>query len=275
MKKLGHFIMIIYKKEMKQLKKLETLLLGMIVLMIISTATFAQSKNTIYVYGPGGPFPPMNEAAKIFSQKNNVDIIVTKGPTYKWIESAKENGDLIYSGAEFMMQNFIWAMDGKIDENTVQPLYLRPSGLLVRKGNPKKIKGFEDLLKRDLKVLVVNGAGQTALWEDMAGKLGKISTVKALRKKIIYVAHNSAEAKKEWMNNQLIDVWLIWNIWQISNSNIADYVPVSKQYTLYRDCGIAMTIKGETRSIVKKFYEYLMSKEASTIFKKWGWITEQ
>ena len=174
-----------------------------------------------------------------------------------------------------MMQDFIWKMDGKIDENTVQPLYLRPSGLLVRKGNPKQIKGFEDLLKRDLKVLVVNGAGQTALWEDMAGKLGEISTVKALRKKIVYVAHNSAEAKNVWMNNESIDVWLIWNIWQISNPNIADFVPVSEQYTFYRDCGVAMTKEGEKRSIVKKFYEYLMSKEAATIFKKWGWITEQ
>ena len=257
-----------------KLKKSKTPLLSLIILMIIAIAAFAQGKDTIYVYGPGGPFPPMNEAAKIFGQKNNIDIIVTKGPTYKWIEMAKKSGDLIYSGAEFMMQDFIWKMNGKIVENTVQPLYLRPSGLLVRKGNPKQIKGFEDLLKRDLKLIVVNGAGQTALWEDMAGKLGEISTVKALRKKIVYVAHNSAEAKKVWINNQSIDVWLIWNIWQISNPDIADFVPVSEQYTLYRDSGIAMTKKGEKRSIVKKFYEYLMSKEAVPIFKRWGWIAE-
>ena len=259
---------------MKRPNKLEIQLLCLIILVIFSTAALAQNKDTIHVYGPGGPFSPINEAAKIFGQKNNVDIVVTKGPTYKWIETAKKNADLIYSGAEFMMQDFIWKMDGRIDEKTVRPLYLRPSGLLVRKGNPKHIQRFEDLLKRDLKVLVVNGAGQTALWEDMAGKLGKISTVKALRKKIVYVAHNSAEAKKVWINDKSIDVWLIWNIWQISNPNIADFVSVSKQYTLYRDCGIAMTKEGEKHSIVIKFYEYLMSKEAATIFKKWGWMTE-
>lgn len=259
---------------MNHLKKHQRHLLGLIALIITSASICAQSKDAIYVYGPGGPFPPMNEAAKMFGQRNNVDIIVIKGPTSKWIEAAKKNGDVIYSGAEFMMQDFIWKMDGKIDENTVQPLYLRSSGLLVRKGNPKQIKGFEDLLKRDLNVLVVNGAGQTALWEDMAGKLGEISTVKALRKKIVYAAHNSAEAKKVWINNQSIDVWLIWNIWQISNSDIADYVPVSEQYVLYRDSGIAMTNEGGKRPIVRKFYEYLMSKEAVEIFKKWGWITE-
>ncbi len=259
---------------MRRRNKLEIQLFCLIILVMFSTVALAQNKNTIFIYGPGGPFPPINEAAKLFGQKNKVDIVVTKGPTYKWIETAKKNADLIYSGAEFMMQDFIWKMDGKIDEKTVRPLYLRPSGLLVRKGNPKHIQGFEDLLKRDLKVLVVNGAGQTALWEDMAGKLGKISTVKALRKKIVYVAHNSAEAKKVWINDKSIDVWLIWNIWQISNPNIADFIPVSKQYTLYRDCGIALTKKGEKRTIVKKFYEFIMSKEAATIFKKWGWITE-
>ncbi len=35
-----------------------------------------------------------------------------------------------------------------------------------------------------------------------------------------------------------------------------------------------MTFKGEKRAIVRKFYNFVQSKEAAKIFKKWGWVTE-
>ena len=243
-------------------------------LILVGSTAYAKHKTIIHVYGPGGPYPPMHEIAQLFSKKFNVKVIVIRGPSKKWMRKARKNADIIYSGAEFMMQHFVWAMKGRIDEKTIRSLYLRPSGILVRKGNPKHIKGFEDLLKPGIKILVVDGAGQTGLWEDMAGKQGDIKTVRAFRKNIVYHAHNSAEAKKEWIKDKSIDAWLIWNIWQISNKDIADFVPVSKKFVIYRDCGIAMTSKGEKRAIARKFYNFVQSKEAAKIFKKWGWITE-
>ncbi len=234
---------------------------------------FAQSADTVYVYGPGGPYPPIQEAAHRFSQRYGVAVVVTKGPTDRWLEEAKQRADVIYSGAEFMMQNFVWLLDGRVDESTVKPLYLRPSGILVRKGNPKHIRGFEDLLRPGIRILVVNGAGQLGLWEDMAGRLGSLKTLRAFRKNIVYVAHNSAEAKNQWIHNPNLDAWLIWNIWQVANPDIADFVPVSKEYVIYRDCGVALTYKGEKNPYAKKFYDFLSTPEAAEIFRRWGWIT--
>ena len=51
---------------------------------------------------------------------------------------------------------------GRIDESTIVPLYLRPAAILVRKGNPKRITRFEDLLRPGMKVLVVQGPVRTA-----------------------------------------------------------------------------------------------------------------
>jgi len=253
-------------KQIVRIQLISILLLG------ITVSVYAQ--NIIHIYGPGGPFPPINELAMVFSKKYHVKVVVVKGPTSKWLKNAQNNADIIYSGAEFMMQNFVWLMKGKIDEKTIKPLYLRPSGILVRKGNPKHIKGFEDLLKPGMRILVVNGAGQLGLWEDMAGKQGNIETVRQFRRNIVYFAHNSAEARKEWINNHDIDAWLIWNIWQISNSDIADFVPVSKKYVIYRDCGVALTFKGEKNPFSREFYKFLSSKQAAKIFKKWGWLTD-
>lgn len=231
------------------------------------------TKDTINVYGPGGPYPAINEAAKIYSKKNNIKINVVKGPVSKWKKEAEKNADIIYSGSEFMMTNFINEFPIILQES-VYPLYLRKSGLLVRPGNPKKINKLSDILKPGINVMIVSGAGLTGVWEDMIGKTKSIDNLKMLRKNIIFFAKNSGVAKNEWIKNDNIDVWITWNIWQVSNSNLADFIPVNEEYTLYRDCGIALTKNSKDNKKVKDFFEFLKSKEVKAIFKKWGWITE-
>ena len=215
----------------------------------------------------------MQEAAAVFGKRHNAKLEIVAGPTNKWLQKAKADADLIYSGAEFMMTNFVRALEGRIDETTITPLYLRPSAILVRPSNPKQIRDFTDLLKPGVKVLVVSGAGQTGLWEDMAGKQGDIRTVRALRQNIRAYAANSAEAKKMWIENKEIDAWLIWNIWQVSNHTIADLVNVSDDYVIYRDCGIALTQQGKNKALARKFIEFLASQDGASIFAKWGWMT--
>lgn len=172
----------------------------------------AHAADVLNVYGPGGPAPAMKEAAATFGGKTGIQVKVTAGPTPQWIDQAKADADVVYGGSENMMTDFVTAMEGRIDERDVSPLYLRPYSILVRPGNPKKIRGVRSLLAPGVRILVVNGAGQTGAWEDMAGRTGKIETVRALRKNIVAFSKNSAEAKQKWIDDPGIDAWLIWNI---------------------------------------------------------------
>lgn len=243
---------------------------AMISMVSVLAATLYAKADTVYVYGPGGPFPAMNEAAKVFSKKYSIPVQVTKGPLGKWKGDAKKNADVIYSGAEFMMTNFTHTFE-EIRKETITPLYLRKSGILVRPGNPKNIKTMQDLTKPGVNVLVVTGAGLTGVWESMIGKTQDIEMLKKLRKNIVSFAKNSGAAKQEWIKDKTIDVWLTWNIWQIANKELADFVPVEEKYRVYRDCGVSLTQKGSYDYNAVKFYNFLKSKEAEPIFKKWGW----
>ncbi|OZB51500.1 MAG: ABC transporter substrate-binding protein, partial [Thiomonas sp. 14-66-4] len=127
-------------------------------------AALAQTPAVLKVYGPGGPAPAMKEAAAAFEKATGVKVDVTAGPTPKWIDAARADADLVYSGSETMMSDFVAAMNGQIDSADVIPLYLRPLSIPVRPGNPRRIRGFKDLLKPGVKVLVVNGAGQNGVW---------------------------------------------------------------------------------------------------------------
>ena len=199
-------------------------------------------------------------------------VIVTAGPTPKWIKDAKANADLIFSGSEVMMSSFITAIP-QIDPATVKPLYLRAAAILVRPGNPEHITGIADLFKPGHHILIVNGAGQQGLWEDVAGRTGSIADVRAFRANIAVSAGNSAQARAAWVQDKTLDAWLIWTIWQKANPTLADQVPVESDRAIYRDTGIALTKIGEARPETKEFADFLSSPAGAKIFAKWGWIT--
>jgi accessory colonization factor AcfC len=199
-------------------------------------------------------------------------VEVTGGPTDGWIQKARTDADVIFSGAEYMMTDLVKAMEGRIDEGTITSLYLRPSAILVRRGNPKGIRDLPDLAKPGMKVLVVQGAGQTGMWEDMAGKQGDIGLVRALRKNIAVHAPNTGAAKQTWLDRPDLDAWIVYNIWQVANPQLADLVPVNKDYVVYRSSGGALTKQGAQRSIAREFVQFLQSPEGAAIFAKWGWM---
>lgn len=214
---------------------------------VLAIATAAQAQDGLRVYGPAGPTP-------------------------QWIEKAKSDADIIYSGSETMMTDFVLALAGRIDETEVRPLYLRPLSILVRPGNPKRMTGLKDILAQGVKVLVVNGAGQNGVWEDMAGRKGDINTVKSLRRNIAGYAKNSAEARQQWIAKPEIDAWLIWNIWQVANPGLADVVKIEPEYAIYRDTGVVLTTRGKTQDAARRFVDFLSSPEGAKIFRKWGWL---
>ena len=242
---------------------------GTIALLAASGA----SAQTLHLYGPGGPAPAMKEAASAFERAGGAKIEVVAGPTPQWLPQAKVDADLVYSGSETMMTDFVVALDPQLSHREVTPLYLRPLAMLVRPGNPRRIRAFEDLLRPGTSILVVNGAGQNGAWEDAAGRKGDIRTVKALRANIAAYARNSAEAKATWIADPSIDVWLIWNIWQVASPTLAEVVDIAPEYAVYRDAGIAITTRGKDKPQAQKFVDFLQSPAGAAIFARWGWKT--
>lgn len=241
--------------------------------VLLFTLAGASAADVLKAYGPGGPAPAMKEAALAFEQRTGTKVEVTAGPTAQWQDQAKTDADLIFSGSEHMMADFVKALDGALVESTIVPLYLRPLAILVRPGNPKAIKRVADLFEPGLKILVVNGAGQTGAWEDMAGRTGDIAKLRALRGNIVFQADNSAEAKQRWIADSTIDVWLIWNIWQVANKEIADLVAIEPRYAIYRDTGIALTRRSIADERARAFIDFLLSPDGAAIFRRWGWDT--
>lgn len=247
------------------------ILSALIISFLNVTAVLAED---VHVYGPGGPLPVLKQAAAAFEKETGNKIVLTAGPTPSWLQRAKEDADLLFSGSETMMSDFAQAFGSQVRAEDVIPLYLRASAILVRPGNPKIITGLNELMRPGHSVLVVNGAGQNGLWEDMAGRTGDISKVKALRSNIKIFAANSADAKKAWIENKDLDAWIIWNIWQVANPELAQTVEVERDHRIYRDTGVVLTERGKKNQAAIAFQTFLQSTKAKGLFANAGWIVD-
>ncbi len=105
----------------------------------------------------------------------------------------------------------------------------------------------------------------------MAGRTGEIAKVRALRKNIVFQTGNSADARQKWIDDKSIDVWLIWNIWQVANRELADVVRIDPAHAIYRDAGVALTHYGTSKPAAHAFIDFLLSTEGAAIFRRWGW----
>ena len=236
-------------------------------------AANVSAADVLRVYGSEGPSPCVHEAAAAFQDDNDVKVEVMSGPVTTWLDRAKADADVIFCSADFMMSELVRAGALQIDESSITPLYVRPSAILVRPGNPKGIRDFPDLLRPGMRVMVVTGSGQTGLWEDMAGKRGEVRTIRAFRKNVVFFAPDSDTAQRTWKERDEIDAWVTWNIWHLPLHGHADLVPVSDDYLIYRQCNVALTKRGKAKPSAARFIEFLASSEGASVFKSWDWVT--
>ena len=228
---------------------------------------FAQ-KDTLYVYGPGGPQAPMDECAKSFSKKMSIPVKVIAGPEVKWIEQAKLNGDIVFGGAEYMLTQFKMQHPGLLDSTSRIELYKRAAGILVRPGNPKKITSLKDLAKPGVGILEVTGAGQLGMWEDLAGRQNLIG---GIQKNIQGVFANTALGLEAWKSDSRYDAIIIFASWYNRLKDISQLVKIPVGQTVYRGTPIAITTITDQNIEAWQFITYLLSPEAHKVFIKWGW----
>lgn len=238
------------------------------IFFLISPVIANAQQDTLHVYGPGGPAAAMEECAKMFSIKYSIPVQVTAGPEAKWIDEAKQNADIVYGGAEYMLTQFKMQHPGLMDSTTRRELYKRAAGILVRPGNPKKIQSLKDLTKPGIKILEITGVGQLGMWEDLAGRKNLIG---GIQKNIGGAFINTALGIEAWKNNKTYDAIIIFSSWYYRLKEVAHLVKIPAKQTVYRGTPIAITSITNQKKDAEKFIQYLLTDKCHAVFKKWGW----
>ncbi|HTI19319.1 MAG TPA: extracellular solute-binding protein [Trinickia sp.] len=229
--------------------------------------------GVVRLYGAGGPDTAFKKVAAVFTKETGIKVEVTGGPEPTWSKKAQADADILWGTAEEDMtalletyKNFSW--------DDVTPIYIRPTIIAVKKGNPKGIHSFEDLLKPGVKIVVTEGAGVantsgTGTWEDVAGRLGNLDDVKKFRKNIVGFGKGSGPSFKMFVDKDA-DAWITWPDWPITHPEKADYVELSKDRTIWRDVNVVLAPDADPEA--KQFLDFLNSDRGAAIMKTEGWV---
>ncbi|WP_062261769.1 substrate-binding domain-containing protein [Endozoicomonas arenosclerae] len=227
--------------------------------------------GVIRLYGPGGPHSALIKVAQAYEKKTGQKVEVIFGPEKKWSRDAQAKADIIFGSSEQSITAYLENYHF-ISEKDVQPVYIRRAVIAVKKGNPKNIQGFNDLLKEGTKVVVTEGKGVyntsgTGVWEDIAGREGSLEDIQKLRQNIVAFEKGSGAGFKSF--NEKADAWITWIDWPMTNPAKADYVDLDKSRTIYRDMNIAVSPKADPATA--DFVKYLNSDEGEKLVATLGW----
>ena len=229
--------------------------------------------GVVRLYGAGGPDTAFKKVAAVFTAETNIKVEVIGGPEPTWSKKAQADADILWGTAEEDMTAlletytvFAWA--------DVTPIYIRPAIIAVKKGNPKAIRGFEDLLKPGMRIIVTDGAGVantsgTGTWEDIAGRTGSLDDVKRFRSNIIGFGKGSGPSFQMFVAKDA-DAWITWPDWPITHPDVAEIVELSEQRRIWRDVSVVLAPDADPEA--KRFLDFLSSPRGAEIMKTEGWV---
>ena len=226
----------------------------------------------IKLYGAGGPHTALRKVADLWEKQGGTKVEIVAGPESRWSDAAQADADALWGTSELSMTAFLETYK-TFDHEKVTPIYIRPTVIAVQKGNPKKIRGFDDLLAKDISIVVTDGksiynTSGNGTWEDVAGRKGRLSDVARFRKNIVSYSLGSGASFKAFKEKKA-DAWLTWPEWPINNAKDMDMVYIDADRVIWRDLNVVISPKADPQT--QGFLDFLITEKAQKIMKTEGW----
>ncbi|MDY8110955.1 extracellular solute-binding protein [Fulvimarina sp. 2208YS6-2-32] len=232
----------------------------------------APKDGVVKLYGAGGPHTAFRKVADVWEEETGNEVEIVAGPESAWSADAQADADIMWGTSEQSMTAFLLTYPA-FDHEEVEPIYIRPTVIAVKAGNPKGIEGFDDLLADGMKIVVTEGAGVyntsgTGTWEDVAGRLGRLNDIARFRKNIVAYALGSGASFAQFKEKDA-DAWITWPNWPLTHQDVLDMVDVEENRTIWRDVNVVISPKADPTA--QEFLDFLVSEKAQTIMATEGW----
>ena len=229
--------------------------------------------GVIRLYGACGPQNALRKVADAWERSNDLIVRITCGPEPSWSRQAQDDADIIWGTSEQSITAFLESFPSFPPKDVV-PIYLRPAIIAVKTGNPLRIQRFEDLLQPGIRIVVTEGSGiantsGTGIWEDIAGRLGKLEDVKRFRRNIVAFSTGSGASFKAFKELDA-DAWITWPEWAIDNPKVLQAIPISSNRSIWRDLNIALSSSADPQA--SSFIQFLISDEAQKLMRSAGYV---
>ncbi|MDT8423734.1 MAG: substrate-binding domain-containing protein [Desulfuromonadales bacterium] len=225
----------------------------------LAVASVETATPVLRVYGPGGPYHALSECADLYRDRYGVEVQVVRALPHDLAEWIRVDGDIYYGGAPCMLEEFVENNPGLLDLASVELLYPRQVGIVVRAGNPLGIEGLGCLTEENVGLLDVKLENMRQLHNAFTEQPNNL-------KSLVYTGRQGLRA---WRNEPEIDAWVTYRSWHVKLDD-ADFIELPPEQGL-RYTPLALTTRTAWPQQARNFLEFLKSEDACRIFQKHGW----
>ncbi|MEW5788524.1 MAG: substrate-binding domain-containing protein [Pseudomonadota bacterium] len=237
-----------------------------------SAAALAQQvRPEILIYCGITMVRPMTEIARTFEQKENVKITLAQGGSEDLYQALKKShqGDLYLPGEPTYRSKYL--NEGLLGD--VVTVGYNQLAIVVKKGNPKRVKGDpKELLRADLTVLIGN-ADSGSVGKETKDVLESAGLYQKVLDVAVYLAPDSRVLNNAMKKGEA-DVILNWRATAFFPDNVAavDVVDLSPKLAKPQALLLNLLTFSEHKDLAKRFMAFTAGEEGQAIYRKWGFL---
>ncbi len=228
------------------------------------------AEKELLLYCGAGIRPPVAELAETFGREHGIKIVTNYAGSEVLLSTIKltRRGDLYMPGDKHYVAQ---AADEGMILSQKSVCYWVPT-ILVQKGNPKKIRQLEDLLKPDIKL----GLGEARACA-IGRKTKKIFAKNNIpwtnvEKNMVYQSLTVTELGMQ-IQSKALDAVVVWDATARYFAKYGDEVPIPVERNLISTIDIGVLSFTEQKEAAEKFVEFITSERGQKIFIKHNYRT--
>ncbi|MDD2501641.1 MAG: substrate-binding domain-containing protein [Geobacter sp.] len=248
------------------------LIVMFVMLGLTSPVVAAPTGDSLLIYCGITMVRPMTDIARQFEKQEKISIAIAQGGSEDLYQSAKKSqkGDLYLPGEPvFRIKH---QPEGLLGEYKV--LGMNQMALMVRKGNPKKVKpDLKELLRKDLAVVLGSSESgsvgveahriltQTGLYPKVAAKV--VQMLPDSRSIMAAMRRGDADLTMSWRATGYFP----------DNAPSVDVLDLSPSIAPPQELQLTLLNFSKNKALARKFMEYAAGPQGQVIFRRYGFIT--
>ena len=242
------------------------------VLLVSQTLLYAQERLMLFVGAASKP--PTEQVIKLFEKKTGIEVDVNFGGSGYMLSQMvlSKKGDIYFPGSSDYMEKA--RKERYVYPETEKIVVYLVSAINVQKGNPKNIKNLKDLTRPGIKVAIANPEGVCvgAYAVEIIEKLFTKKEKEAFRENLVNYTGSCSKTATA-ISLKMADAVIGWRVFEYWDPKRIETISLSPdEIARVGYIPIAISTFTKNRVLAQKFIDFMLSKEAIAIFKKYNYF---
>jgi len=245
----------------------------LIIIVCLAFNAAAAEERPVIVFAGSASQPPLEEATKLFEEKTGIPVVLHLGGSGAMLSQVRLSGqgDLYIPGSPDYMEKAI--ADNLVSSLPTRLAYLVPA-MIVAEGNPLHIHRLQDLTRENLRIGIADPDGVcVGLYAvEILEANGLLDQVRPNLKGLV----ESCAKAASMIPLKLVDVVLGWREFEAWRPEMMDAIlPEPAEIPRIAYIPAARLRQANNPQGAEQLLAFLSSEEGRSIFRKWGYYTEE